>query len=154
VLQQDEKREEWLSKYIQILENSGTTTTSTTSGTTSSNWSSPFLLPIAMKVAAQTISGGHLNEEKYTNERRKTILDDILEGRETDYDKLDEMKKEFMIDGLVSISPMSVPIGKIFYMDYVYGKEKWYTKIFKKIKKFFSKNKNSLNDFISKRYNR
>ena len=149
---QQEKREEWLSKYsnyIELLENSGTTITS---GTTSSNF--PSLLPLAMKVAAQTIAGGHLDEEKYTNERRKIILNDILEGKETDYEKLDDMKKEFMTDGLVAVQPMSLPIGKIFYLDYVYGQEKWYSKVFKKVKKFFSKNKNSLHDFARKRHNR
>jgi len=151
-------KEEWLLNYIEKLDtsNSGITSWSNyidTSGTTS-NWASPFLLPIAMKVAAQTIAGGRLDEEKYTNERRKIILDDILEGKETDYNKLDDMKKEFMVDGLVPVTPMmNSPSGEIFYMDFVFG-EKWYTKFFKKVKKIFSKNKTPLHDFARKRHNR
>ena len=71
------------------------------------DWDTP-LLPIAMKVAAQTIgmdlvsvqplsaptsSAPELNEEKYLNERRKQILDDILDGEDIDFDDIDKVKE-------------------------------------------------------------
>ena len=94
------------------------------------------LLPFAMKITAQTIGmdlvtvvpmsspklGGvpELNEEKYLNERRKKILDDVFDDnsddfndiKETDFKNLDEIKKDFM-EG-----------GGLLYFDYKYGDQK------------------------------
>ena len=102
------------------------------------DWDTP-LLPIAMKVAAQTIgmdlvsvqplsapisSAPELNEEKYLNERRKQILDDILDGedidfddidkvKETNFDELDKMKDDFMEGG-----------SGLFFLDFKYNSNK------------------------------
>jgi hypothetical protein len=96
------------------------------------------LLPVAMKIAAQTIGmdlvtvnpmsspklGGvpELNEEKYLNERRKKILDDVFDDnsddlnddiKETDFKNLDEIKKDFMEGG-----------SGLLFFDYKYGNPK------------------------------
>ena len=60
-----------------------------------------------------------LNEEKYINERRKKILEDIFNDesediddiKETDFKELDKIKKDFMEGG-----------GLLFF-DYNYGKK-------------------------------
>ena len=96
------------------------------------------LLPVAMKIAAQTIGmdlvtvipmsspslGGvpELNEEKYLNERRKKILEDVFDDnsddlndniKETDFKNLDDIKKDFMEGG-----------GGLLYFDFKYGNPK------------------------------
>jgi len=96
------------------------------------------LLPVAMKIAAQTIGmdlvtvvpmsspslGGvpELNEEKYLNERRKKILEDIFDDdsddlnddiKETDFKDLDDIKKDFM-EGT----------SGLLYFDFKYGNPK------------------------------
>jgi len=100
------------------------------------------LLPMAMKIAAQTIgvdlvavkpmSGPslagtpELNEEKYINERRKNVLEDIFgetddldfdkldEIKDTDFDKLDKLKDEFMEPGK----------NGLLFLDFNYGNDK------------------------------
>ena len=75
---------------------------------------------LAMKVASQTIGlnltpvkpmSGELNEEMYTNERRKQILEGVLSDNDIDYDKLEEMKKDFMTN---------LPECKLVYLDFKY----------------------------------
>lgn len=59
---------------------------------------------------------GKLDEEKYTNKKRETILKDVLNDKEIDYKNLEEMKKDFIIspktigEDLISVTP-SVPEG-------------------------------------------
>jgi len=135
ILDSTDYKKEWMSKYDdihfnefcddQIESNSGCTITTN-------------LFPIAMKIASKTfgldlvsvkpmsgptLGNSELNEEKYLNERRKKILDDIFDEEEidfdnldkienTDFNKLDEIKNNFMEgDGL-------------FYLDYKYPTSK------------------------------
>ena len=91
----------------------------------------PSLLPIAMKVAARTISNDLIfasKEEidevkkKVQSENRDGKIEAIIEGGEFTEKKLedDEEYKELMKKG---VTPMSAPSGTLFYLDYKYGDE-------------------------------
>ena len=91
----------------------------------------PSLLPIAMKVAARTISNDLIfasKEEidevkkKVQSENRDGKIEAIIEGGEFTEKKLedDEEYKELMKKG---VTPMSGPSGTLFYLDYKYGDE-------------------------------
>ncbi len=135
----DENKRQWLSEYSEFIEqnkNFNYPCNDFVPQHESGDSFSPYtnLLPVAMKIASQTIGmdlvsikplsapslGGtpELNEEKYVNERRKLILDDIFNDEEIDFDKkddetdfkkLDDIKKDFMEGG-----------GLLFF-DYVYN---------------------------------
>ena len=89
----------------------------------------PSLLPIAMQVAAKTISNDLIfasKEEidevkkKVQSENRDGKIDAIIEGVEFTEKKLedDEEYKELMKKG---VTPMSAPSGNLFYLDFKYG---------------------------------
>lgn len=91
----------------------------------------PSLLPIAMQVAAKTISNDLIfasKEEiddvkkKVQSENRDGKIEAIIEGGEFIEKKLedDEEYKELMKKG---VTPMSGPSGTLFYLDYKYGKD-------------------------------
>lgn len=92
----------------------------------------PTLLPIAIQVAAKTISNDLIfasKEEidevrkKVQSENRDGKIDAIIEGGEFIEKKLedDEEYKELMKKG---VTPMSAPSGNLFYLDFKYGEEK------------------------------
>ena len=133
----DDEKKEWISEYAEIHssnefcgpididpnEVSGFTITTDN------------LLPVAMKIASNTAGFDlvgvkpmteELNEEKYLNERRKKIPDDIFDEEEIDFDnldkientdfkKLDEIKKDFMDrkDGLFYLDSKYDPNKKV-----------------------------------------
>lgn len=88
----------------------------------------PSLLPLAMRVAAKTISSDLIfasKEEidqvkkKVLSENRDGKIESIIEGGEFIEKKLedDEEYKELMKKG---VTPMSAPSGSLFYLDYKY----------------------------------
>ena len=88
----------------------------------------PSLLPIAMKVAARTISSDlifasqeEINEvkRKVQTENRDGKIGAIIEGNEFTEKKLedDEEYKELMKKG---VTPMSGPSNNLFYLDFKY----------------------------------
>ena len=92
----------------------------------------PTLLPLAMRVAARTISNDLIfasKEEidevkkKVQSENRDGKIDAIIEGGDFVEKKLedDEEYKELMKKG---VTPMSAPSGNLFYLDFKYGDEK------------------------------
>jgi hypothetical protein len=106
------------------------------------------LLPIAMKVAARTISNDLIfasKEEidevkkKVQSENRDSKIEAIIEGGEFTEKKLedDEEYKELMKKG---VTPMSGPSGTLFYLDYKYGDES--SKSHKKTRRSKKKKKN------------
>ena len=108
----------------------------------------PSLLPIAMKVAARSISNDLIfasKEEidevkkKVQSENRDGKIEAIIEGGEFTEKKLedDEEYKELMKKG---VTPMSAPSGTLFYLDYKYGDES--TKPHKKTRRSKKKKKN------------
>jgi hypothetical protein len=110
----DDKKKSWLSEYVKQHENNEILNNTLVSSTGDTYSDFPSLLPFAMKIAASTIGMGStsLDEDSYTNEKRKRILDDIFDDKETDYDKLEDLKKDYMVynnDGLVSVQPMDSP---------------------------------------------
>ena len=106
------------------------------------------LLPIAMKVAARTISNDlifaskdEIDEvkKKVQSENRDGKIEAIIEGGEFTEKKLedDEEYKELMKKG---VTPMSGPSGTLFYLDYKYGDES--SKSHKKTRRSKKKKKN------------
>jgi hypothetical protein len=92
----------------------------------------PTLLPLAMKVAAKTISNDLIfasQEEidevrkKVQSENRDGKIEAIIEGSEFTEKKLedDEEYKQLMRKG---VTPMSSPTGTLFYLDYKYSHKK------------------------------
>ena len=92
----------------------------------------PSLLPTAMKVAAKTIamdlcfaSQEEINEvkKKVQSENRDGKIDAVIEGGEFTEKKLedDPEYKELMKKG---VTPLSMPTGQLFYLDYKYGYKK------------------------------
>lgn len=138
---EEENKRQWMSEYTEMMSmleidknNDQPISTDNWCVGMSGDSSMENLLPVAMKIAAKTIGmdivsvnpmtspslGGvpELNEEKYVNERRKLILDDIFNEEEIDFDKkddetdfkkLEDIKKDFM-EG-----------GGLFFVDYIFG---------------------------------
>ena len=88
----------------------------------------PSLMPIAMKVAAKTISNDlifaseeEINEvkNKVLTENRDGKIDAIVEGKDFTEKKLedDEEYQKLMKKG---VTPLSAPKGHLFYMDFKY----------------------------------
>lgn len=121
-----EDRKEWMSQYVELHATNEIVTTPDEIITSQPDYGS--LLPIAMRVAAQTIGqdlvsvqpmgGGNSGDEmkkikqevKIENRDRK--IDALVEGKE-----FNEMKPEDHPDYKESKGP----IGQLFYMDFVYG---------------------------------
>jgi hypothetical protein len=92
----------------------------------------PSLLPTAIKVAAKTIamdlcfaSEEEINEVKsrVQSENRDGKIDAVIEGSEFTEKKLkdDPEYKDLMKKG---VTPLSMPTGQLFYLDYKYGHKK------------------------------
>lgn len=92
----------------------------------------PTLLPLAMKVAAKTISNDlifaspeEIDEvrKKVQSENRDGKIEAIIAGSEFTEKKLedDEEYKQLMKKG---VTPMSSPTGTLFYLDYKYSHKK------------------------------
>ena len=118
---------DWMSEYAEMHSKNETTLSNTTlSNTTAEDF--PTLLPMAMKVSAQTIGtdlvtvapigGGNSGPEmesirqdvKIENRDRK--IESIVEDKE-----FEEMKVEDHPDYIKS----KVPSGQLFYLDFTYG---------------------------------
>ena len=84
----------------------------------------PSFLPLAKSVMFGTIAGGNIptEAERIKNEvlsvNRQNKIDSLLTSA-----PFKEMKISDHPDydpGLISVSPLSKPIGKLFYLDYIY----------------------------------
>jgi hypothetical protein len=92
----------------------------------------PSLLPISMKVSSKLISNeiaGFASKEeidavksRVQSDNRDGKIEAIIEGGEFTENKLedDEEYKELMKKG---VTPMSAPLGTLFYIDYQYVDE-------------------------------
>jgi hypothetical protein len=124
----DDKKKSWLSEYVTQHENNEILNNTLTSSSDDSDYFSSTLFPYVVNVTPSTIGMGtySLNEDWYMNEKRKRILDDIFDDKETDYDKLENLKEDYMVsnnDGLVSVQPMAnSPKGTMLYLDFIYDK--------------------------------
>lgn len=122
-------KSDWLSQYAEIHSSIDQLdiTSNTPVSITSSN---PFdtLLPIAMKIAAKTISNDLIfaSEEEINavksrvqSDNRDGKIDSVIEDKEFTEKKLedDPEYKELMKKG---VTPMSAPTGTVFYLDYKY----------------------------------
>ena len=116
---ESDDKEEFLKKWASIIDSSNTT-----------NVDYPSLLPIAMRVAAKTISSDlHFATEEEINEVKNKVktenrdgkLDSVLDDKEFIEKKLEEDKEyqELMKKG---VTPMNAPKGHLFYLDYKYGR--------------------------------
>jgi hypothetical protein len=124
---------DWLSQYAQMHSDSQNVESNTLSSTTQSDSFDMPLLPIAIKIAAQTIGtniGGFASEEEINavkarvqSENRDGKIDSVIEDREFTEKKLedDPEYKELRKKG---VTPLSAPSGQLFYMDYRYDDSK------------------------------
>lgn len=87
------------------------------------------LLPIAMKVAAKTISSELIFASKeeidsvkrrVDSENRDLKIDSLLENKEYQ-EKILEEDKEYQELIKRGVTPMSAPSGSLFYLDFKYG---------------------------------
>ena len=125
------ERKDWMAEYAESHEINETDNGFTVYGmnTTTQSSSFPSLLPMAMRIAAQTISSGEPELLKAAKSKVKAVnrekqIDSII--NESD-DKIVPLRieeteeyKEYVSSGLVPIVPMSGPVGQLFYLDYVY----------------------------------
>lgn len=85
----------------------------------------PSLLPIARKIAAQTI-GGMSKEERerieseVKSQNRDGKIDALIEGKEYTEKKVEEHPDYKSGTDLVPVQPLSSPLGQLFYLDYKY----------------------------------
>jgi hypothetical protein len=123
---------------------------------------SGIIFPIVRRVTAQTIGMGGETKERIEKRSRIQKLKRILSDEEFSeivdeetYKEILEIKNE---GGLISVQPLSGPIGHLMYIDFVYGEKENSTtikmNIFKKISIWFKKifNKIKLNKKKSKNY--
>jgi len=119
-----EEKKEWMSQYAEMYKANEIVSAPDEIITSQPD----VLLPIAMKIAAQTIghdlvsvqplgggnSGDEMNKikQEVKKENRDRKIDALVEGKE-----FNEMKPEDHPD---YIKPTG-PSGKLFYLDYVYG---------------------------------
>lgn len=80
--------------------------------------SSVPLLPIAKRIFSGTIAGGGWvkSKKQQLKENRINKLRK-LEGKNPNV----VLEKDEYIEGLVSVQPLSAPIGNLIYIDYKYG---------------------------------
>lgn len=117
-----EEKKEWMSQYAEMHKSNKIVSAPDTIITSQPDYN---ILPIAMKIAAQTIghdlvsvkpmssnSEDEMNkiEQEVKAENRERKIDALVEGKE-----FNEMKVEEHPDF------NSGPTGKLFYMDFVYG---------------------------------
>lgn len=125
-------RKDWMSEYAEAHEINETDKGFSIYGMNTATQSNTFpsLLPIAIRVAAQTISSGdpkllEAAKSKVKAVNRERQIDSIIDESE---DKIVPFKieeteeyKEYLKSDLVSVVPLSAPRGQLFYLDYVYG---------------------------------
>lgn len=133
-------RADWMSQYAQAHtdnENDPNTvwqqqqTLWSQNTATSSNPFASLALPLARRVAAQTLSMG---DEKLLEEAKIKVaainrdrkIDSILFDEDYQELKLEDTEEyqEYLKSGLVSVKPLSAPTGQLFYMDYKYDDNK------------------------------
>lgn len=166
-----DNQKNWMSEHLanqytdQHKELLNNTPVSSLSGDTSGSTTNfnGIVFPMVRRVFSQLI-GESFDEEGYTNEKRKTVIGDILDDKPVDYDKLEDMKKDFKKGSdLVSVQPMSMPIGKLLYLDFKYEPDKesflyryifYFKSFWNKTKKKFKKTIKWINDTISSRHDR
>lgn len=96
----------------------------------------PTLLPMAMKVAAKTISNDLIFasqkeidavKSRVQSDNRDGKIEAIIEGGEFVEKKLedDEEYQQLMKKG---VTPLSAPTGQLFYLDFKYGNDKSHKK--------------------------
>ena len=92
--------------------------TGSTEETSAFDWSKP-LLPIAMRIQATTIgSGGWIKSKKQQLKESRINKLRKIKGKKPNV----VLPKDEFVHGLVSVQPLSMPTGKLFHMDFKYGK--------------------------------
>ena len=117
---------DWMSEYAEMHSKSEITPNNTLSNTTTEDF--PTLLPMAMKVSAQTIGldivsvmpigGGN------TSDKLKEIRDDVkIENRDRKIESIVEDKEfeEMKVEDHPDYIKPKGPSGQLFYLDFQYG---------------------------------
>lgn len=108
----------WLEEYCEkissfdggIIVDTGTTETS------AFNWNQP-LLPMVKRIHATTFgSGGWIKSKKQQLKENRINKLRKIKGEKPNV----VLPEDQWIDGLVSVKPLSAPIGQLFYMDFKY----------------------------------
>lgn len=110
-----------LEKWKQVLDPQNNIIGPIDSGSTTNHsidWNT-FSFPIVKKFQATTLAGGGWTKsikQKLKESRLNKILK--IQGKKPNV----VLPNDEYVHGLVSVQPFSMPTGKIFYMDYKYGK--------------------------------
>ncbi|MCK9416033.1 hypothetical protein M0Q97_05170 [Candidatus Dojkabacteria bacterium] len=117
------------------------------------NFSNFPLLPFAIRIASHTIGIGGEPEERIEKRSRIQKLKRILSDEEFSEIIDEETYKEileFKPEGLLSVQPLSAPIGHLMYVDYIYKspdekkvKMNWLKKLLIWFKNMFNKFKSN-----------
>jgi len=130
----------WMAEYAEIHSKQDSTNI-TEENTTFSDF--PTILPMAMKVAARTMTFGASKEEidevknKVLIENRDGKIDAVIEGKEFTEKKLedDEEYQNLMKKDILPVQPLSSPRPSLFYLDFKYESGKKTRRSGKKHKK-------------------
>ena len=134
-------KHKWLAEYA---ENQSEWTNNQTVSSTN-NFES--LLPIAMRISATTLAGGGTYKSK-PQQLREDRLNKLrkIDGQEPNI----VLEDNVIVEGLVSVQPLSAPTGNLFYMDYKY-ETKSRKGIFKYIVEKITKLKWTILKFLKKK---
>lgn len=126
----------WLEEYCQKISSfDGGIIVDTGATNTSFDWSQP-LLPMVRKINTTSLaSGGWIKSKKQQLKENRINKLRKIKGKKPNVVLPDDQ----WIDGLVSVKPLSAPIGQLFYIDFKYGSIKETRK--KKLQKILRKMK-------------
>lgn len=127
----------WLEEYCEKISSfDGGIIVDTGATNSSFNWNQP-LLPIARKISTTTLgSGGWIKSKKQQLKENRINKLRKIKGKKPNVVLPDDQ----WVDGLVSVKPLSAPVGHLFYVDFKYGlslketRKKKLQKLLRKIK--------------------
>jgi hypothetical protein len=117
-----EKSNSWNDNISQLFNNQSNIAESNTLVTASSSQACPYfnttLLPMSIRVAAQTLGESDREKQQRESRNRQGKIDSYLENKEY----VEEKAKPG--GDLVTVKPLSMPSGQLFYMDFKYGDDR------------------------------
>ena len=115
------KSNSWDDNISQLFNNQSNIAESNTLATASVSQACSYfntLLPMSIKIAAQTLGESDRDKKQRESRNRQGKIDSYLENKEY----VEEKAKPG--GDLVTVKPLSMPSGHLFYMDFKYGDDR------------------------------